>query len=186
MEVCVLKRSIGSLFIGAALVFGAALPAAAQTFGVGISFLGDEGGTGITADYSKPYKTLANDRTLGWVGDVSFHHKSFGSGISDSSVNTLTFQGGVRWNGAFNEKTSWHVQGLGGILHSSVSNDVCDELDVDCGSDSRFVITPGGGIDYAFNPKWNFRAQLDIPISFADSGGNTTRFWFGVSRTLGN
>ena len=49
-------------------------------------------------------------------------------------------------------------------------------------SETGVVFSPGAGIDYSFNPRTAFRAQLDIPIG---EGGNTTRFWIGISRRMG-
>jgi hypothetical protein len=187
--------SVKCLLLAAALVLASPMSAAAQgKLGVGLSFLGDHGGTGVTVDYSKPFRTMANDRTLGWVGDFSFH--SGDAGI-DVDLTTLMIQGGIRLNGRLSEKVTWHVQGLVGFVRQSVDADIdddledlCEEFDVDCdfdfeGSDSSGVITPGGGIDYWFNPQTALRAQLDIPIALSDGAGSTTRFWIGISRMFG-
>lgn len=172
------NRTVTGFFLGTALLLASALPAAAQSLGAGISFLGDEGGTGITVDYSKPFRTLEKDKTLGWVGDFSFHHNGFEGG----SVNVLMIQGGVRINGAINEKVSWHGQGLLGIARASGHSDLCAEvLGIDCGgSDTNLVFSPGGGIDYTFKPNMAARAQLDLPIIFGGSTNSTTRFWLGL------
>ena len=179
-------RSVKTLVLAAALVLSFSLPAAAQQLGAGISFF--EGAVGGTIDYSKAYKTLSNDRTLGWVGDVSFHHE----GEDGVSVNWLSLQGGVRLTGKASEKLRWHVQGLVGILRGSASTDlgdviedICDDLDIDCdasGSDTSFVFSPGAGIDYIIDEKKAFRVQLDLPFNADNSG---TRFWFGLSLNLG-
>ena len=91
--------------------------------GVGLSFLGDEGGTGVTMDYAKPFRSLANNRTLGWVGDFSFHRNSVGVEGFEANLTSITVQGGVRLDGPLgqNENLTWHAQGLVGILRSSFS-----------------------------------------------------------------
>jgi hypothetical protein len=184
--------TVKCLFLGLALLLVTSVPAAAQgTFGAGLSFLGDDGGVGVTVDYSQPFKSLANNRTLGWVGDFSFHHNSIGGFDDfDVSISTITAQGGIRIGGPIgqNQKLTWHGQGLLGIMHANVSaddiiGDLCDDFDVDCDeSDSQFIFTPGAGIDYAFNERTAFRAQIDFPIG---SDASTTRVWFGISQKIG-
>ena len=180
---------------GTALLLASALPAAAQTLGAGVSFLGDEGGTGITVDYSKDFRELAKEKMLGWVGELSFHHKGFEGG----GFNSLFLQGGLRVGGPAAEKLRWHAQGLVGLRRASASgdagdlidglNDLCNELDLACeidSSDTGLIFTPGVGIDYAFKPNMNLRAQFDLPIALGDGGGSTTRFWIGLSWLLKN
>jgi hypothetical protein len=186
---------IKGLFLGLALLLSTPMTAAAQgTLGVGVSFLGDEGGTGFTVDYSAPFRTMTNDRTLSWVGDFSFHRNGFDTVGFEGNLTNLMIQGGVRIGGPIGTdgRLTWHGQGLVGILRSSFDfgaddfdEEICDELDLDCDigdSDTSFVFTPGAGINYWFNPQTAFRAQLDLPIG---DGGNTTRFWIGISRRLG-
>jgi hypothetical protein len=186
-----------NLFLAMTLLVATAMPATAQTLGVGVSFLGDDGGTGVTLDYSKPFRTLTGDRTLGWVGDFSFHTNGFGNDLLgvDVSLRTLMFQGGLRLRGNLNERVAWHVQGLAGIVRQSfsadatgINEDLCDLLELDCGfgdSETSFLITPGAGIDYNFGERAGLRAQLDFPIAFVDEGGSTTRFWFGLAWRVG-
>jgi len=184
------NRTATCFFLATALLLASAIPAAAQgKLGVGVSFLGDEGGTGVAFDYSRPFRTLTGDRTLGWVIDLGFHRKSFDDDVLDldSSVTSVLAQGGVRLNGRFNEKLTWHGQGLIGIWRSSFSSDItdeiCDVFDVDCDTSSTDVVfTPGAGVDYALTDRMNLRAQLDIPIT---GDGSTTRFWFGLSWLVG-
>jgi hypothetical protein len=186
------------LFLGMALLLSTPMTATAQgTLGVGLSFLGDEGGTGFTVDYAAPFRTMTNDRTLSWVGDFSFHRNNFDSPGFDGNITTLTFQGGVRIGGPIGTdgKLTWHGQGLVGIVRQSfdfgaddLNEELCDLLDIDCevgDSDSTGLFTPGGGINYWFNPQTAFRAQLDIPIGFGEGWGSNTRFWIGISRQLG-
>jgi hypothetical protein len=184
-------RSIRTILFSSVVMLATTLPAGAQTLGAGLSFL--EGGIGVTIDYAKAYKTLTNDRSLHWVGDVSFHHDGAGAEFVDASLNILTIQGGLRMKGKIDEKLSWHVQGLVGIMRASVSvsasgltEDLCDALDIDCeagASDTGVVVSPGAGIDYAFNDRRSLRVQLDIPF---DDGGSATRFWVGLSMKLGS
>jgi len=92
------NRIVQCVFLAAALFVVSAIPAAAQTdaFSVGLSFLSDQGGVGIDADYSKSTSMKANDRMMGWVVDGSFNHKGFGGFGTDFSINTLIADGGIR------------------------------------------------------------------------------------------
>lgn len=173
-----------------------ALPAGAQNtntqgkLGVGLSFLGDDGGVGATVDYSKPFRSVGNNRSFGWVGDFSFHGNDVGDSGIEVDVKSFMFQGGVRLTGLFgtSERLTWHAQGLVGIMHVSAEADnlldnICDDLDVDCEeSDTGVIFSPGAGIDYWFSPRTSIRAQIDFPIG---EGGATTRVWFGIARRLG-
>jgi hypothetical protein len=169
------------MFLASALLFAFSTSSSAQTLGAGLSFFED--GTGVTVDYAKMHKAISGDRTLSWVGDLSYH--------GNEGINWLTLMGGLRMGGNASEKVRWHVQGLIGILRASASgafgdvvDDICDDLDIDCGaSDTSLVIAPGAGIDYVFDEKKALRVQLDIPFNGDGSG---TRFWFGISLKLGN
>lgn len=178
------NRTVKALFLGTALLLASALPAAAQTLGAGVSFLSDEGGTGITVDYSKPFRTLEKDKTLGWVGELTFAHNGFEGG----SVNTLMIQGGARITGKIDEKISWHGQGLIGIARGSSSSDVCAAVvGVDCdASDTNLVFSPGAGIDYTFKPNMAARGQIDFPIVFGGSTNSAVRLWLALVWTLAN
>jgi hypothetical protein len=161
------------------------MPAAAQDFGIGLSFLGDEGGTGIIVDYAKAWKEQGSGKMLSIVGDLSYHHKGFDNIFGDFSVNTLLVQGGVRIGGAAGENLTWHGQGLIGIARGSTggdAGDLCDLADVSC-SDTDVIFTPGGALSYALNEKSAVRAQLDLPIGGDDS---TTRFSLMYVMKLGN
>jgi hypothetical protein len=193
-------RLMKTLFLVPALLVMVPMSAAAQDvmpgkFGVGLSFLGDEGGTGFTVDYSKPFRSVGNDRTLGWVGDFSFHRNGFDDFGLEGDFTSFTFQGGVRISGPIgtNSNLTWHGQGLVGVLHHSfdvgieddLDEDACEDLGLDCSfgeSDTGFIFTPGVGIDFWFNERTALRGQFDIPIG---EGGSTTRFWVGISRRIG-
>jgi hypothetical protein len=176
------------------MLLGVSLPAAGQDMqgrlGVGLSFLGDDGGVGATVDYSKPFHPMGENRSLGWVGDFGFHGNDVGDAGIEVDVKSFMFQGGVRLNGLFgtSERVTWHAQGLLGVMHISadadnVLADICDDLDIDCEeSETGLIFSPGAGIDYWFNPRTSFRAQIDFPIG---EGGVTTRAWFGIARRLG-
>ncbi len=176
---------VKGLILAAAFVVASALPTAAQDLGLGVSFLGDEGGTGFIIDYSAPLNKTAGDFALNWVGDLSFHHKGYDAGIfGDYSRNILLAQGGLRIGGKVNDNVSWHAQGLVGIIRASYGGDfdaVCDLPGADCGS-TDVVFTPGGAIAYHLNEKSAVRAQLDLPIS----DGNTTRFSLMYVMRMGN
>jgi hypothetical protein len=169
-----------ALVSAAIFLVSAAIPASAQSLGVGASFLGDEGGTGVIVDYSKPFQSSMTTKKLGWVGDFSYFHKGFGNDVfGGGSANTLLLQGGVRISGEAGEKLEWLGQGLIGLRHASFSYDdnlggICDLGDCS-DSDNGGVLTLGGGLQYALNEKLGVRGQLDFPIALGD-GGSTTRF----------
>ena len=171
-----------------ALLLVSALPAAGQSLGAGISFLGDSGGAGVVVDYSKPYKTQSGDKALGWVVDFGLNHKGFGNDFAGvtGGITTFMLQAGVRMTGKANDKVTWHGQGLFGYRRASFSTDaagltkeVCDAFNIDCSasaSDAGAVLTVGGALQYALNDKSGVRAQLDFPIAIGSDGGSTTRF----------
>jgi hypothetical protein len=182
---------VKGLLLGLAVLLTTPITAAAQgtgTVGVGLSFLNDEdlSAIGFTVDYSRPIRSLAGNRTVGWVGDFSFHRDSEDDFGIDESVNIITVQGGVRLSGTFGqtENLRWHAQGLLGLLRftSSVEDidDVCDLFEDACGN--RFVVTPGAGVDYSFTPQTALRAQVDFPLGDDISA---VRFWIGISRGYG-
>jgi hypothetical protein len=189
------RWTMRSLFLAAAAVLLLPAHAAAQgapvsapgTLGAGVSFLSDGRGIGVVVDYSRPFRTLANDKTLGWVVDFGYSHDDTDNILFEGGVNTIMLQGGVRVRGALNDRVSWHGQGLVGILRTDVSgdfDDLCDDVedligdDLGCGGDTGIIFTPGIGIDYGFSDNAAVRAQLDIPIG---EGGAATRFWVGIS-----
>lgn len=162
--------------------------AGAQTIGAGVSFIGDERGTGVLLDYSSPFASQTRDYTVGWVGEFNFNHRGFGNdfvGVT-GGINTLMLQGGVRATGEASEKVSWQVQGLVGLIRSGFgtdaagsNEDLCDLYDIDCStgvSDTGAVLTIGGGVTYALTDKTGIRGQLDFPIAIGADGGSTTRF----------
>ena len=175
-----------------------AAPAAAQnqpgnggTLGAGLSFLGDDGGTGVTVDFAKPIKSTISGRALELVGDVSVHRNSIDGFGTDANLTNMTAQAGLRVKGPAGDKVTWHAQVLAGLLRSSfdfeaddLKDELCDELNVDCGigdSDTGFIVTPGVGINYWFSQRTALRAQLDLLIN---DDGSSTRFWVGISRSF--
>jgi YD repeat-containing protein len=190
-----MRRWIGKVvFLTFSLSLAMPVPATAQDtqgkLGMGLSFLGDDGGVGVTVDYSKPFHSLANNRSFGWVADFSFHGNDVGDSGIEVDLKSFTFQGGVRLTGPFgaNERLTWHAQGLLGVMHvtagaDSLLEDICDDLDIDCDeSDTGVIFSPGAGLDYWFSPRTSIRAQIDFPIG---EGGATTRAWFGIARRMG-
>ncbi len=176
------NRTVQSAFLAAALLIGSAIPSGAQSLGAGISFLGDEGGTGVVVDYSKPLQR-SSDGSLGWVVDFGYNHKGVGNDFTGGNVgfSTLTVQGGVRLTGEAGDKLTWHGQGLVGLRRSHVDfgAEICDGLGLNCSDgvdDNGAVLTVGAALQYALNPTMGLRGQLDIPIAIGDEGGSTTRF----------
>jgi hypothetical protein len=178
----VLIRAVQRVLFAAAVFVATAMPAWSQSLGVGISFLGDQGGTGLIADYSKPYKTISGDRTLAWVGDFSIFHHGFGNDLVgvNGGLTTFMLQGGARLGGQVGEKVTWLGQGLIGFRHSRFGSDirglkdVCGTLDIDC-SDSGGVLTIGGALQYALSETTGVRGQLDFPFALGGNGSDTTR-----------
>ena len=182
------NRIVQSAFLAATLFLVSVTSVAAQTFGVGASFLGDDRGPGLVVDYAGPLQRTAANHALNWVADVDFNHKGFGNdfiGVT-GGVTTVMAQAGLRMVGKANDKVSWHAQGLVGLLHTGFSADaagltkeVCDAFDVDCSlgnSDNGGVITFGGAAQYALSDTTGLRGQLDFPIALGAEGGGTYRF----------
>jgi hypothetical protein len=170
--------TVRSLLLSMALVLATAMPAAAQStqkFGVGIVF----GSVGVVADYSKVFRTLANDRTLGWVLEGRFAHEGCGGFGVDCGFNQMIVQGGIRINGPLGDRLTWHGQGLVGLAHSNVSgvlDDACEAAegiigDFGCGSSNDIVFTPAAGIEYSLNEKSGIRAQAGAVTGQYGAGG---------------
>src|SRR5262245_47891366 len=124
MEVNMCNRIVQRVFLAGSLLLASGLPAAAQSASVGLSFLGDDGGTGVAADFANHFKTTSSERNLDWLADLSLNHKGASALGFDASLNTLIVQGGVRLSGKAAEKATWHVQGAIGIAHQSVGGDI--------------------------------------------------------------
>lgn len=173
------NRIVLSLCLGLALCLAAARPAAAQDLGLGLSILGDEGGTGFIIDYAKPFREQSNGNMISWVGDFSWHRNSFDNFFSDYSISSLLAQAGVRLSGPLGESLTWHGQGLVGIRRTAFGGDdfesVCDFFGESC-SDTGGVLTIGGAVQYQLGESGAVRGQLDFPIGIGGGGGSTTRF----------
>jgi opacity protein-like surface antigen len=170
----------GALLAVAALILSAA-PAAAQgsaaaredrpLLGAGLSIVTDGGDTGIgvAIDFARAiYST--SDVAVAPVGDFGWH--------SFDGFKSLTFMGGGRVTAG-----SGRFAPFGQFLIGSfrVSTSFCD----DC-SETRLVMTPGGGMDIAVHRKLNVRAQIDfLMIMFPDETTHARRFTFGVSLPFG-
>ena len=135
-----MRRWIGKIvFLTFSLPLALPLTATAQDtqgkLGVGLSFLGDDGGVGVTVDYSKAFHSLAKNKSFGWVPDFSFHGNDVGDSGIEVDLKSFTFQGGIRLTGPFgaNERLTWHAQGLLGVMHvtagaDSLLEDICDAM----------------------------------------------------------
>ena len=171
------NRIVQSVFLVGALFVASAIPAAAQTASVGVTFLGDGGGTGVAADYANHFRDMNSDRSLDWLVDLSFNHKSDSVLGFDASLNTLIAQVGIRVAGKAGDKATWHVQGAVGFAHRGAGgdlSDVCEILGANC-SDNTGVFTPAGALTYWFSSNKGVKGQLGIPVFFS-GGGSTTRF----------
>ena len=173
-----------SLHFGAvlavALMLLSAAPAAAQgsaaardrpLLGAGLSIVTDGGDTGIgvAIDFAKAiYST--RDVAVAPVGDFGWH--------SFDGFKSLTFMGGGRVTAGGGRFAPFGQFLIGSFR---VSTSFCD----DC-SETRLVMTPGGGVDIALNRRLNFRAQIDfLMIRFPDETTHARRFTFGVSLPFG-
>ena len=170
----------GALLVVALMLLSAA-PAAAQgsaaaredrpLLGAGLSILTDGGdtGTGVLVDFASAIYSTGNV-AVAPVGDFGWH---FFDGFK-----TLTIMGGARVTAG-----GGRFAPFGQFLVGSyrVSTSLCD----DC-SETRLVMTPGGGVDIALHRKLNFRAQIDfLMIMFPDETIHARRFTFGVSLPFG-
>ena len=169
-------KSIQGVCLAAALVLASALPATAQSLGAGISFMGDNLGTGVVIDYSKPFQSQSTSNTLGWVVDFGYNHKGDGNSLANYGVNTITIQGGVRVAGDAGEKLTWHGQGLVGLARSAYSANVVGTNFCDGCSNTNAMLMVGAGVQYALSDSLGLRGQLDIPIFLGDGSTSTTRF----------
>ena len=170
----------GSL-LAVALMLLPAAPAAAQgsaparndrpLLGAGLSIVTDGGDTGIgvAIDFARAiYST--SDVTIAPVGDFGWH--------SFDGFKSLTFMGGGRVIAGGGRFAPFGQFLIGSFR---VSTSFCD----DC-SETRLVMTPGGGVDIALHRKLNVRAQIDfLMIRFPDETTHARRFTFGVSLPFG-
>ena len=155
----------------AALVLGLTLPAAAQQpsrpisggdnqtmlVGLGLSLLDAGDNTGVGGGVNVLFNALTSGNTgrLGIVGDF---------GINDNDFGTVTtFMGGPRFTFNTSGKVSPYGQFLVGIVH--------------CCGDNEFEPAIGGGVDIAWTPQVNFRAELQFFLGDSDA----VRYFFGVS-----
>jgi opacity protein-like surface antigen len=181
-----MRRTVSTAFIGLALVFMPAAPAAAQgvtirgLLGAGLSFLhisdcsGECTGTGFVVDFAQTITAL-NKVAIGGVGDFGFNHFD--------GANTFSVSGGVRFTGTANARVQPFGQVLLGLFHLSVSD--CTGTGTECSSND-FTLAPGGGVDIRLTDKVNVRAQVDFFIVMAEGETeNAQRFWFGISIPLG-
>jgi hypothetical protein len=175
------------LFVSALLI--SALPVSAQSsFGVGVSFLGDERGTGLVLDYSSALAGQSGDSAVGWVGEFALNHKGFGGALAgvEGGATTIMAQLGVRMSGKAGDKVSWLGHGLVGLMRTGfgveaagLNREFCELYNIDCSSgnsDTGGVLTIGGGVQYAMTDSTHLRGQLDFPIALGAEGGGTTRF----------
>jgi len=178
-------RILSPVIAATVLVFGSAASASAQIgseplLGAGISFLDKNAGatgTGFAVDLAGKVKTF-DKISLAVVGDV---------GLNFFDFETVTMvQAGVRVNFTTpNAKVKPFAQGLAGWAHFNAS----DCKGSHCQSNG-FVLTPGGGLDYALSKKTNLRVQLDLPavvfdVVAIDELDHDARFWFGISFRVG-
>lgn len=162
------KQFVLGMFLSVAVCFAAVQPAAAQEFGVGLSVLDNDGGVGVIVDYAKPFREQSNGNLISWVGDFSYHRNSEDLGTSDLNGSNVFAQAGIRLGGALGDNLAWHGQGLLGIHHAALSIDddggVCDLFDTCDASDTNFIGTVGGAIQYNMSQSGAVRAQLDFPL----------------------
>lgn len=178
------------LVLGVALLAASVTPAAAQTVGVGYTYLGSDGGSGFGVDYARDNVATVAGRPLALVGEVGMNHLTIDNRLFTGGVNTLLVQAGVRL-GIDAMGLKWHGQLLGGMARGIVTGDAknyCADLidivgdGVACGDGgSEAVFTPGFGVDYPV-AGWNVRGRIEAPII----GGHATfRTWLGLTFQVG-
>jgi hypothetical protein len=162
---------VKQLCIAAALALGLSSPALAQQqppqplaggdeqtmlVGLGLTIM-DAGSSGIGGGANVLFNALKTNETgrLGIVGDF---------GINDFDGGTVTtFMGGPRFTFNTQGKVVPYGQFLVGVVH--------------CCGNNEFEPAIGGGVDVAWRPNLNFRAEVQFFLGDSDA----TRFFFGVS-----
>jgi len=126
---------------------------------------------------------------LGLVGEIGWAHKSEETSGFDTSFNLWHFGAGPRWSSRRSPKVTPYVQVLAGVanLRSSVETSGVEIS----GSDTGFMLQPGGGISVMAGDGWAVFGSVDYRRVFLGddgevSGGdeNEYRFLFGVRMQL--
>jgi hypothetical protein len=166
------------VWILAALIVSAA-PAAAQDapaveLGVGYQFLDFEESSSLPLGFSVDVSGALTD-TFSWVGEVGWSRDSEELLGADFSFTALHFAGGARWSGRYSPRFTPFVQVLVGAQRSSYEEDG-DDL----GSNTDFLLQPGGGVAYSMGT-WSIFGQVDYRrVFFEDEGVNGVRFVVGA------
>jgi hypothetical protein len=160
--------------VAAALVFLAcAGVASAQTtrptVGISYSFLRflEDPGVNLPAGWLVSFAAPVGRSAISVVGEAAGNYRSeFGE-----TLRVHTFQGGFRLSG----RTAPGVDPFAQFLLGGMSAGCCG------GSNTRFMIEPGFGVDLGMSRGLAFRAGISFPIAFADGGAiNTLRLQAGV------
>lgn len=125
--------------------------------GLGLTFMnaGDETGIGVAGNVLFNTLTTTGNGRIGIVGDLGINH------FDGATVTTV--MGGGRYTFTTNGKVIPYGQFLVGLVHAG---------------DTNFDPALGFGVDIAWKPTVNFRAELSFIFHDND---DATRFFFGVS-----
>jgi hypothetical protein len=133
------------------------------------------------------------NEALGLVGEIGWATDSedFEELDIDSRLHLWTFAAGPRWNARPDARLWPFAQVLVGAAHARVGTDIQGE-DVEelSGSDTRFMIQPGVGVNINAGDGWGIVGQVDYRRIFLDeeedgeSGENELRLFVGIRLLL--
>jgi hypothetical protein len=123
---------------------------------------------------------------LGLVAEIGFARKS--EEIDDVSFMAWNFGAGPRWNLRRHPRLWPYAQVLGGFLHLGASSEI-GGVDFEA-SDTRFMLQPGGGVNWVAGDGWGIVGAVDYRRVFLDededgeSGENEFRVFIGARMIL--
>jgi hypothetical protein len=123
---------------------------------------------------------------LGLVGEIGWAHKSDDSIGFDTNFNLWHFAAGPRWSSHRSPAVTPYAQVLAGVATLRTSVEAAG-VDIS-GSETKFMVQPGGGISVRAGDGWAVFGSVDYRRVFVgeeDGGGeNEYRFLFGVRMQL--
>ena len=185
-----MQLTIRRVALGLVLIFGGALPSAAQSISAGYQFqrLGGENGLNMPAGFNVDAAIPFGSDNLSVVGQVDWSRRTE-SGIAgvpiEGSTTLTSFGGGIRWGRADAGGATPFVQGLIGVMRNKES---CKIADVElCGdvSGSNLLMQLGAGVSVPMSDRLSFVGQADYRRIAAESvdiegfeieGGGTNAF----------
>ena len=127
---------------------------------------------------------------LGLVGEIGWAHKSDESSGFDTSLNLWHFGAGPRWSLRRSPAVTPYVQVLAGVANLRASVEASG-VDIS-GSDTGFMLQPGGGISVMAGDGWAVFGSVDYRRVFLGDDSevgsgedeNEFRFLFGIRMVL--